>query len=84
MVIFNFSKKCRISDSEDDCPMAVISNLSDTMLVLTLGFLIFDIMALSANQCLISNSQFFSRCFFCMGYGRWGIRVGRRSILKSD
>lgn len=50
-------KRRRISDSEDDDPMAGISNLSDAMLVLALGFLIFAIMALSANPDLISNSQ---------------------------
>ena len=36
--------------------MSGISNLSDAMLVLALGFLIFAIMALSANPELISNS----------------------------
>lgn len=50
-------KKRRISDSIDDDPMSGISNLSDAMLVLALGFLIFAIMALSANPDLISNSQ---------------------------
>ena len=49
-------KKRRISDSSDDDPMSGISNLSDAMLVLALGFLIFAIMALSANPNLISNS----------------------------
>ena len=34
-------KKRRISDSIDDDPMSGISNLSDAMLVLALGFLIF-------------------------------------------
>lgn len=38
-------KKRRISDSIDDDSMAVVSNLSDAMLVLALGFLIFAIMA---------------------------------------
>ena len=50
-------KKRRISDSIDDDPMSGISNLSDAMLVLALGFLIFAIMALSANPDLISDSQ---------------------------
>ena len=49
-------KKRRISDSIDDDPMSGISNLSDAMLVLALGFLIFAIMALSANPDLISDS----------------------------
>ena len=50
-------KKRRISDSLDDDPMAGVSNLSDAMLVLALGFLIFAIMALSANPELISQSS---------------------------
>ena len=50
-------KKRRISDSIDDDPMAGVSNLSDAMLVLALGFLIFAIMALSANPELISQSS---------------------------
>ena len=49
-------KKRRISDSVDDDPMSGISNLSDAMLVLALGFLIFAIMALSANPDIISES----------------------------
>ena len=50
-------KKRRISESIDDDPMSGISNLSDAMLVLALGFLIFAIMALSANPDLISDSR---------------------------
>lgn len=50
-------KRRRISQSEDDDPMSGISNLSDAMLVLALGFLIFAIMALSANPELISQSS---------------------------
>lgn len=50
-------KKRRISESIDDDPMSGLTNLSDAMLVLALGFLIFAIMALSANPELISNSQ---------------------------
>lgn len=50
-------KKRRISDSMDDDPMAGLTNLSDAMLVLALGFLIFAIMALSANPDLISDSS---------------------------
>ena len=49
-------KKRRISDSIDDDPMSGLTNLSDARLVLALGFLIFAIMALSANPELISNS----------------------------
>lgn len=49
-------KKCRISESLDDDPMSGLSNLSDAMLVLALGFLIFAIMALSANPELISQT----------------------------
>ena len=49
-------KKRRISEAADDDPMAGINNLSDAMLVLALGFLIFAIMALSANPNLISDS----------------------------
>ena len=48
-------KKRRISESIDDDPMSGISNLSDAMLVLALGFLIFAIMALSANPDLIAG-----------------------------
>lgn len=49
-------KKRRISDSIDDDPMSGLTNLSDAMLVLALGFLIFAIMALSANPDLITDS----------------------------
>lgn len=50
-------KRRRISESVDDDPMAGIANLSDAMLVLALGFLIFAIMALSANPDLIEQSS---------------------------
>ena len=50
-------KRRRISESIDDDPMSGLNNLSDAMLVLALGFLIFAIMALSANPDLISDSQ---------------------------
>lgn len=51
-------KKRRISNDSDDDPMSGMVNLSDDMLVLALGFLVFAIMALSANPELIqSNSQ---------------------------
>ena len=50
-------KRRRISESVDDDPMGGLNNLSDAMLVLALGFLIFAIMALSANPELISQSS---------------------------
>ena len=50
-------KKRRISDSVDDDPMGGLNNLSDAMLVLALGFLIFAIMALSVNPDMISESS---------------------------
>ena len=49
-------KRRRISESEDDDPMGGLNNLSDAMLVLALGFLIFAIMALSANPNMISDA----------------------------
>lgn len=50
-------RKRRISDSVDDDPMGGLNNLSDAMLVLALGFLIFAIMALSVNPDMITQSQ---------------------------
>ncbi len=50
-------KKRRISESADDDPMGGLSNLSDAMLVLALGFLIFAILSLSANPDMITQSQ---------------------------
>ena len=50
-------KRRRISDSVDDDPMGGLNNLSDAMLVLALGFLIFAIMALSVNPDMISDSS---------------------------
>lgn len=50
-------KKRRLSDKEDDDPLAGLTNLSDVMLVLALGFLIFAIMALQTNPDLINNAQ---------------------------
>lgn len=49
-------KRRRISDSVDDDPMGGLNNLSDAMLVLALGFLIFAIMALSVNPNMISDA----------------------------
>ena len=48
-------KRRRISESVDDDPMSGLNNLSDAMLVLALGFLIFAIMALSVNPDMISE-----------------------------
>jgi hypothetical protein len=50
-------KRRRISDDSDDDPMGGLNNLSDAMLVLALGFLIFAIMALSVNPEMISESS---------------------------
>ncbi len=50
-------KRRRISNSVDDDPMGGLNNLSDAMLVLALGFLIFAIMALSVNPDMITQSQ---------------------------
>lgn len=50
-------KRRRISESIDDDPMGGLNNLSDAMLVLALGFLIFAIMALSVNPDMITQSQ---------------------------
>lgn len=48
-------KRRRISESVDDDPMSGLNNLSDAMLVLALGFLIFAIMALSVNPDMITE-----------------------------
>lgn len=48
-------KRKKMLDSDDDDPMSGISNLSDAMLVLALGFLIFAIMALSTNPNIIND-----------------------------
>ncbi len=50
-------KRRRISEDADDDPMGGLNNLSDAMLVLALGFLIFAIMALSINPDMISDSS---------------------------
>jgi hypothetical protein len=50
-------KRKRFSDDGDEDPMSGISNLSDAMLVLALGFLIFAIMAVSVNPDMISNQS---------------------------
>ena len=50
-------KRKRMSNQEDDDPMAGIANLSDAMLVLALGFLIFAILALNTNPELIDSSK---------------------------
>ncbi|MCC7553730.1 MAG: DUF2149 domain-containing protein [Methanobacteriaceae archaeon] len=48
-------KRKKLLESEDDDPMSGIANLSDAMLVLALGFLIFAIMALSTHPDIISD-----------------------------
>lgn len=50
-------KRKHFSDGDDEDPMAGISNLSDAMLVLALGFLIFAIMALQANPDMMAKTQ---------------------------
>ena len=50
-------KKRRMSDREDPDPMGGLTNLSDVMLVLALGFLIFAIMAVQTNPEIIHSSQ---------------------------
>ncbi|MGN1363559.1 MAG: DUF2149 domain-containing protein [Methanobrevibacter sp.] len=50
-------KKRRLSDREDADPMGGLSNLSDVMLVLALGFLIFAIMAIQTNPSLLNHNQ---------------------------
>ena len=55
--MFMLRKRRRISDSVDDDPMGGLNNLSDAMLVLAFGFLIFAIMALSVNPDMIKESQ---------------------------
>lgn len=50
-------KRKSLMDSEDDDPMGSLNNLSDAMLVLALGFLVFAILALSANPDLLNQSQ---------------------------
>ena len=49
-------KRKRFSEDEED-PMSGISNLSDAMLVLALGFLIFAIMALQINPDMMAKTQ---------------------------
>lgn len=50
-------KRRRISQSSDDDPMSGLNNLSDAMLVLALGFLIFAILALSANPDMLNDAK---------------------------
>ena len=50
-------KRKRLIECEDDDPMGSLTNLSDAMLVLALGFLVFAILALSANPDLLSQAQ---------------------------
>ncbi|WP_413862344.1 DUF2149 domain-containing protein [Methanobrevibacter sp. UBA417] len=50
-------KRKRLTEMDDDDPMASLTNLSDAMLVLALGFLIFAILALSANPNIQSETS---------------------------
>lgn len=50
-------KRRRISQTSDDDPMSGLNNLSDAMLVLALGFLIFAILALSANPDMLNDAK---------------------------
>lgn len=50
-------KRRRISENSDDDPMSGLNNLSDAMLVLALGFLIFAILALSANPDMLQDAK---------------------------
>ena len=50
-------RRRRISDSVDDDPMGGLNNLSDAMLVLALGFLIFAILALSVNPDMLEDAK---------------------------
>ena len=50
-------KRKRFSDDGDEDPMSGISNLSDAMLVLALGFLMFAIIALLANPNMVAKRQ---------------------------
>lgn len=50
-------KRNRFSDGDDEDPMSGISNLSDAMLVLALGFLIFALMAMAANPHMLDKTK---------------------------
>lgn len=50
-------RRRRISDAVDDDPMGGLNNLSDAMLVLALGFLIFAILALSVNPNMLEDAK---------------------------
>ena len=50
-------KRKRFGNDDDEDPMTGISNLSDAMLVLALGFLIFAIMALQVNPDMMAKTQ---------------------------
>lgn len=50
-------KRRKMFSDEDEDPMSGISNLSDAMLVLALGFLIFALMALSANPDMLEKTE---------------------------
>lgn len=50
-------KNRRFLDEDDEDPTSGIPNLTDSMLVLAVGFMIFAIMSLSSNPALFSESQ---------------------------
>lgn len=50
-------RKRKFLEFEDDDPTSGIVNLTDCMLVLALGFMIFAIMALQSNPALFSESS---------------------------
>jgi hypothetical protein len=50
------NKKRRFLDVDEEDPTSGIINLTDCMLVLAVGFLVFAIMALGSNSSLVSES----------------------------
>ncbi|AXV38329.1 MAG: hypothetical protein CIT01_09015 [Methanobacterium sp. BRmetb2] len=51
------NKKRKFLDGDDEDPSAGIVNLTDSMLVLAVGFLIFAIMALNTNPAIVAQSS---------------------------
>lgn len=51
------SKKRKFLDDDDEDPTSGIINLTDCMLVLAVGFLVFAVMALQSNPALLSESS---------------------------
>ncbi|PKL66661.1 MAG: hypothetical protein CVV28_09690 [Methanobacteriales archaeon HGW-Methanobacteriales-1] len=50
------NKKRRFLDSDEEDPTSGIINLTDCMLVLAVGFLVFAIMSLGSNSAIISDT----------------------------